>query len=398
MKALQNHRVRLLWFGQAFSAMGDEIYRVAFVWLSVQVIGSNTGYLSSLQLLAAIAGSVFGIRLVDHLHSEEAMIRLDSYRAIIVLIPVILYFLHIPSFAVMAACAFVLSGFGALFEPVVMETIPKVATEPVLLKATNGLMSTTVRLARILGPMTVGLLSGIIPIIHFFTLDSLTFIFSAYSIKTVNIRKSPPKTVPAFTWRIFADTLQESFKLLYSRPVIFRSLIAKCFVAGSWWLAYGLGLALLSNEISPNNVTFFGTMITTYGFGNVFGVILFGNLQRREPEKMIYHGLIWLGVFFLMVPLVKNYYLLLLMLALAGVGGPWNDLPFADLVQAHFPTTAISKIYRLRNITDSLFMFLMMTISPFFFHVFSVRKVIAACGILMALGGVLGELARRRSV
>src|SRR6202020_1251027 len=115
-----------------------------------------------------------------------------------------------------------------------------------------------------------------------------------------------------------------------------------------------------ANEISPNKLVVFGSMISSYGIGNIAGVILIGNLQRHNPEKMIYHGLMWLGFFFAFVPIVSSFPILLVLLALTAIGGPWNDLPFADLVQAHYPNHAISKIYRLINILDTVTQLVMM--------------------------------------
>lgn len=395
LQAVRNRQVRLLWLGQVYSAMGDEIYRVAFIWLCVQMIGSETGYLASLMLLAGIIMSIFGARLVDHLHSEEAMIRLDLLRGAIVLIPVVLHLFNIPSFTALAICGLAIAGLSSLFEPVIMETVPKVATEPGLLKAANGLMSTTFRMARVLGPMVIGLLSGFIPMIHFFTIDASTYFVSAWSIHSLRIPKAPAKKLPPITWRSFLDHLIESSRLLKTRPPVFRSLVAKSITGGAWNLAYGIGFAMLANEISPGNISTFGMMVAVYGVGNIAGALYFGSLQRHNPEKMTHSGLIWLGFTFGGLAMSKSMPLILVFSALSAFGGPWNDLPFVDLVQAHYPRDAISKIFRLRYIVETSAMLALMVISPVLFDHFSVRSVIFGCAVIMLACGVWGELGRR---
>lgn len=394
-KALKHRGTRLLWFGQMTSAVGDEIHRVAFVWLSVQLVGSDTGYLTSLQLLASILMGFFGTRLVDHLPSERAMMKLDFIRAGIVLIPVAFYLAGEKSFVILAICAISMSAFGALFEPVIMETVPKVAHEPTLLKAANGLMSTTFRMARIIGPAIVGLLSSFVPMIHFFTIDSLTFFISAYSIHSLKIPKTSVADLPPFSSKEFIENFKNSYQLLKSNPAVHRSLIAKCVTGGAWWLAYGIGLALLANEITPNDVKTFGIMISFYGVGNVASALFFANIQRRQPEKLIYSGLVYLGVTFFLISISNNLSLVYLLTALSAVGGPWNDLPFIDLVQAHVKPNEISKIFRLRNLIETFCMLVMMGSSPILLKFFTVRTVIAICALIMLFTGLYSEWLRR---
>ncbi|MBS1959177.1 MAG: MFS transporter [Bdellovibrionales bacterium] len=397
-KALKHRGTRLLWIGQLTSAVGDEIHRVAFVWLSVQLIGSDTGYLASLSLTASILMSFFGTRIVDHLPSERAMVKLDFIRAIIVVIPVIFYLLGLPTFVILVVCAVAISAFSALFEPVVMETVPKVANEPNLLKAANGLMSTTFRLGRVVGPAIVGLLGAFIPMIHFFTIDMMTFFISAYSIHAIRLPKSDPIALPPFSTKEFLRNYKSSMMLLKSKPAVYRALMAKCLTGGCWYVAYGLGLALLANEITPNNVKTFGVMVSFYGIGNVASALWFGNIQRKNSELLIYSGLIYLGITFLMISAAKTLPLLFLFAALSAVGGPWNDLPFVDLVQAHFKRSEIAKIFRLRNMTETFFMLVMTTTSPILFKICTVRGTIAICAGIMLIAGIYSELGRRRDI
>lgn len=398
LHAVRDRPIRALWLGQVFSAVGDEIYRVAFIWLCVQVLGSQTGYLASLQLIAGLCASIFGARLVDRFHSEQAMIRLDLYRAGIVLIPVLLYTLRIPSFTTLAACSLLLAGMNSLFEPALHETIPKVTADRYLLKAANGLMATTFRLGRVLGPAVIGALSAWVPMIHFFTLDSVTFLASAYAVHSLRIPKAPPKVLKPVTWRSFADNVVEAVELMKSRPPILRSLVAKCATGGAWGLVWGVGFALLADEIKPDDVKVFGMLVSAYGFGNIASALFFGSIQRHDPEKMVYRGLWWLGLFFVLIAVTHSVPLLILFTALSAVGGPWNDLPFADLAQQHYPFHQLGKIYRLRNILDTLAQLILMVASPLLFKIFSVRGVIIGCGVFTIGCGLAGEYYRRKEL
>jgi DHA3 family macrolide efflux protein-like MFS transporter len=49
LRPLAIGRVRLLWGALTLSAMGDQLYAVALVWVAVGVLGPAAGYLSALQ-------------------------------------------------------------------------------------------------------------------------------------------------------------------------------------------------------------------------------------------------------------------------------------------------------------------------------------------------------------
>jgi hypothetical protein len=44
LQALRNRAIALLWGGQAASAIGDEIYRMALIWLAIGLVGTDSGY------------------------------------------------------------------------------------------------------------------------------------------------------------------------------------------------------------------------------------------------------------------------------------------------------------------------------------------------------------------
>jgi predicted MFS family arabinose efflux permease len=235
-KALQHRPTRSLWLGQLLSSVGDQIHHVAFIWLAVQEIGNDTGYLSSAQAISTLIFGLAGHRLVAHLSSEQAMIRLDLIRAALVSLPVLFYLFGLPTFLVLTVCSVLVSGLQALFEPSFMQTIPRVAPQPELRMAVNGLMSTTFRLARFIGPAFVGLLSPWVPMIHFFLIDALTYLGSAGSIRSLKLQPKPPAPSPAFHWAEFWVELKSSYRLLQTAPSVWRTLLAKSITGGAWWL------------------------------------------------------------------------------------------------------------------------------------------------------------------
>lgn len=176
---------------------------------------------------------------------ENGLIAVDLLRAGITLTPVVLFYLNQPSFATLVVSSILLAGLGAFFEPALQSVLPIAAKDVATLKATNGLMSTTIRLARVMG--------------------------SAFCVTQVS------KNAPKFSLAARPENLHvlshffESFRKTKSNPIVYRSLIAKCVSGGTWMMVYGLGMALLIHEIRPKNVKAVG---------------------------MVYVGLAWLSISF----------------------------------------------------------------------------------------------------
>jgi DHA3 family macrolide efflux protein-like MFS transporter len=396
LKALKNRSITLLWLGQVGSSIGDEIYRVAFIWLAVDLVGSDTGYLASLQIFAVLLFTIVGGKWADRWSPYRTMIGVDLIRAVITLTPVVLFYTNHQSFSALVISSIFLAGLGAFFEPAMQATLPLISRDTQTLKAANGLMSTTLRLARVMGPALIGILSAFFATVHFFTINAATYLLSAWSV--FGIRKSIPaqEHVPEAEQGNFLKIFLAAFDALRKKPAVFQTLIAKSVTGGAWGLVYGLGMALLVHEIAPKDVKAFGLIMGSYGIGNIISAVLIGNMERKHPERMVYIGLAWLGVCFLGVGIAQSFPLLMLATALTAIGGPLNDIPFVDLVQAQFPLRDLPKIFRLRMTMENLSTFVFMFLSPLLFRAFPIRSVIVGCGFFILFFGIAG-LIRTRS-
>jgi MFS family permease len=390
LKALRRRPIALLWCGQASSAIGDEIYRVALIWFAVNLIGPDTGYLSAAQSAALLGLSLVGGKWADHWDHFKTMIWVDGLRAVIVLIPVIVSYFMSPSLSVLLAVAILLSGLSAFFDPALQATIPRVCPDLETLKATNGLMSTTLRLARAVGPGFVAILAVIIPTIHFFTVDALSFAVSALSIYLL-IRRGFNRShvsVPKPARQGFWESVTSGFQIIRRNRLMSYVTFVKGLGGGVWSLAYMLGLALFVKKIAPGDVRAYGWTIASYGVGNLSSALILGNLERRNPAKILFNGYLWMGAGFIAIGLAPTLHLLMAAAAFSGFGGVMNDLPFVDLMQHHYTVEEIPKIFRLRIALETSATLCMMVLSPTFYRMFSAQSVIGVCGcVFILLGG-----------
>jgi len=391
LRALRNRTIALLWTGQALSAIGDEIYRVALIWLAVGLIGADTGYLAAGQFASLLLLSLIGGKWADNWDPLPTMVWVDGLRAALVLVPVALYYLTPLSLTPLVFVAILVSALSAFFDPALQSSLPEFCPNTSSLQAANGLMGITARLARVAGPGIVGFLSTFVPIIHFFTIDALSFAISAISVgalKNKRIAKADrPKVKPAIT---FSEAVKSGFRLIRRTPGMNYIMGAKATTTAMWNLAYGLGLALLVSRISPHDIKAFGLVVASYGAGNLGGALILGNMQRRNPIHLMFGGYIWLGAGFVMVGLAPSLGWAMLAAAFPAIGGPLNDMPFFDLVQTQFQVKDLAKVFRLRMALENGATLIVMLAAPLILKMISVNVLIVVCGGTMVLAGVCG--------
>ncbi len=383
LRALRRREIALLWAGQALSAVGDEIFRVALIWLAVGLVGADAGYIGAAQSASLLALSLLGGRWADRWDGRRTMIAVDAARALIVLLPVAAFLIGGLSLGLLTAVAVTLSGLSAFFDPALQAFLPQVSGDERTLEAANGLMSTIARLARAVGPGVVGLLSGLIATIHFFTLDALSFAASALTVWAARGGRRPaPAREP--------ESLGSAWRAYRRSPVMTYMLAVKSVGGGLWALAYGVGLALMVQRLAPGNTGAFGSMVAAYGAGNLAGALVIGNIRRPRPAAAICFGYLWMGAGFFAMGLASELRWLAVACAWAGFGGPVNDLPFIDMIQRRHEVGEIPRLFRLRMAAETGAGLILLAASPALFRAFGPGRVVSACGALFAAFGLYG--------
>jgi len=395
--ALRDRAISRLWAGQALSSIGDEIYRVGLTWMAVGLLGKDTGLLNAGQAAALMILSFVGGRWADRWEPLQTMVWIDGIRAGVVLLPVAVSLFHPVPLGLLVAVALVLASLGAFFDPALQATLPHFAREPRLLRSANGLMSTTIRLARMVGPTLVGLLSNVVPMIHFFTLDALTFIGSAWSVRSIG------GTVPAAAdgsgeRASFSRAIAAGFRTVSAAPGMPFILGLKALTGGTWNLAFMLGIALLVQQLAPGDARAFGLVMACYGAGNFVGALYFGNHRRPHPGRLMFAGYALFGAGFIALGFAPGIGSMMAAAAFSGFAGPMNELAFSDTIQSRFPANEISRVVRLRMAVETLSTLIFTGISPLLFRTLGPRGTIVFCGLTWVGSGALGFLRLRRAV
>jgi MFS family permease len=370
--------------------MGDQLYAVALVWVAVGVFGPAAGYLTALQAGCGLMAALFAGRWADRWDRRRAMAGADFARASILLLLVAVWLLTgAPPAMGLAAAIVVLAAGEAVFRPSLAALMPALLPDRSTLPATNALFDTTDRTARLIGPGLVGVLGGIIPVVHFFTLDAATFLASAAAVLSIRPRSAP--------FRPVRGTVLGGFAVVRQHRLLGTALWLSTPGNGFWFAGIYLALPLLIEQQGikgpgGSGLAAFGLCVSAYGCTNLLTTLVIGS--RPLPARvapMIFGGkfLVGLGIAGLAVGSAAGLPGLMLAAAISAIGGPMGDIPIAVLRQTELPQGEISAATRAFMTMSYLGILTAMLAAPSIASWVGPVRLIAGCGIgMMSLAAV----------
>jgi MFS transporter, DHA3 family, macrolide efflux protein len=402
---LRARPVALLWGGLSLSAIGDQLYSVAFAWIAVSLLGPRAGYLAALGSLLVLL-AVLGIGgWADRRDQRLCMIGADLARAAMLLAVVGAWLAAgRPSIGLLVAAVAVLAFGQALFQPALQATLPPLVEDAALLPAANALLDATDRSARLIGPGLVALAAAAVPMVHFLTLDALSFLVSAGALVMIGRLRRDLRPVRHARREPFRDAALRGVRAMRAHPLLGYVLGTAGLINGAWYAALYLALPLVIAEhrlTGPGGAELgaFGLVISAYGCTNLAATIVFGSMALpRRPQFQMFggnlivgSGIALLGLASLLPPSARLPGLALAA-ALAAIGGPMKDIPLAVLRQTRIAAHDIPAAMRSYIAVNSLGLLLAMLISPTLLAAFGPRAVILTCGATIVAVGASGLL------
>ena len=385
---LSHPAIRRLWGGQLLSAIGDEMNSVAMVWLAAQVLGSAAGYLMAAHAACAVV-SIFVLGgLVESRDSRRTLLAGDLVRAVAVAAIPIAAALGVRLTGFMVLAIGVLGAVDPLFDSVLRRCLPQLTPEPQLLGATNALLATTTRLARVCGPGLIAAAGALIPTVHLFTANAVSFVLSALAIAGVAADRFDRPGAPPPANRA---GLAETFRLIRAQPLVRHCILSGGIVFAAWSLVFPLGLGLLVHAQQPDKVSALGAAIMAYGVGNIAANLLLGSLTIA-PRRLLFAGRMVAGLGFILAALAPREPLLLLGCALAASGGPATDLGFIGILQGCYASRDFARVYRMQLAVSFAVKLALFFVSPLLFRCCGITPILAAAGAVMLLVSAAGYL------
>jgi len=389
---LRRRHIAVLWSGQCLSSIGDYFYLVAVMWTAARLAGSAAGLVASAESWAALACATLGGIVADRFDRRRAMIVADLGRAAAVLVLAAFAMRGALGVAPLVAMAVVLGAFDALFTPSLLASVPALVAHPGELQATNGLLDSTRRLARAIGPSLAGAVAAVVSVAQFFVIDALSFLASALAIASLGARfpwRAPRRDEDVRAAGVFAE-LGEALRLVGRNPRAVWSFAVLFLVNAGWASGFQVGSVLLVSGPLAGGVAGYGFVIGAYGAGNVAGNLVVSNVHIERKVTTIFLARLVLGVGFLVIAVAPSLPVAMLGAALAAIGGPLGELPFVALLQTEFPRENAGRIFGLRFMVEHAGVAVGLVLAaPLFAHV-PVRAGIASCAGLLLAAGMAG--------
>lgn len=356
LATVSNRNFALLWLGQWASMIGDAVYEVALVWLTLEVSGRAPEAVGIVIFARAAPFLLVGLpagALADVWDKRTTMIVCDVLRALVVLAVPLLSRSVSMSVWHIAAIAFVLTAVRALFQPCLQASIPLIVPRE-RIDAANVLVNTSLQISLIAGPVVAGFALTFISPERLFAADGVTFLVSAVSLWLVRmpatVRREPP------TLRSVSRDVIGGIRALRAyatiRWVVLLFGVGLLFIAGT----QRVGLPILADQRLAG-ASSFGLLVGTMGLGTILGGYLVGALALRYGIMIFAGWLLW-GVSFGALGLSTDMVVILPLALLAGATQGVINVGIVSLLQKSLDPTVLGRAFGVwltsANVGDSV--------------------------------------------
>jgi DHA3 family macrolide efflux protein-like MFS transporter len=392
LKPLAVRPIALLSSGQLLAAIASEIYRVALIWIAVDLAGAAGGYIVAAHSAMILAVTLISGVWADRWDPRRTLIGVHLLRVVTVLL--------LPLAAAGAggvptwlfwSVALAMAALTALFDPALQTSLPRLSPSVAMLPALNALIDAMRRLARILGPALVGVLAVFLPMVQFFSIVGVLFVLAAALTFAVGrIPYDPSPSLQAGWGRRVVDAAVAGWRATRPHRLLRFALPTMFITTTAWCIAFYLGLALLVRELPGADASLYGMAVAAYGVGNFASNLVVGSINLRRSGRIMYLGRLILGIGFTAMAFASSPLWLMAAAAVAAAGGPMGELPMLVRIQMDIPASLVAAVYRLRMIMDHAGILFGLLIAPSLLDLLGTAPVVAMAGGVSVVTALVG--------
>lgn len=332
----------LVWVGRGNIYLGDQIHEVAITWLVWELTKSSSA--TALVLFVGhipfwALGWLAGV-YADRLSRRQIVIVANAVRGVLALLLVALYAVDGLSVWALAALNFLLSACSTVETPAFTAQIPGLVA-PGFVQTMNAVADNTKRVARLIGPMVVGAVQRLLPLVLVYLVVSAAY-FAMSLCQWLMCARGPE---PGSTKNpLMADARDGWAATRRSRPLF---LIVVCFAIYN--VAYGAGfyivLPRLAGDSLQGGVAGYGMAVAMYGAGGIVGNIVLGLISVRDKFRVVLLGFAFMTLGFAAFGLAPNITVLLVVCAVSALGLPMMDVCMPALIHELVEPTHHGRVY-----------------------------------------------------
>ncbi|MDN3257579.1 MFS transporter [Streptomyces sp. MA25(2023)] len=287
-RAVWSRDFALFFTARAIARLGDTMLPVALAaGLLLHGYGAGAVGLAMAATAAAFAGLVvFGGVLADRFSTRKLMIGADLVRLGTQALAAALFFSgHVVLWQI-CAIGFVNGVAGAVFQPGVASTVPRLASD---IQGANGAIRVAESAAQLAGPAVAGLLVGFASPGGVFAAHATTYAVSALCLLLLRLPPLAPgsRTAAGRGSKAFRADLVEGWREFRSRQWLWGVIAVWCLYMIAVW---GPTVPLVATEVvREHGPRAYGLVNSALGAGTVVGGLL---ALRLRPRRMLRAGAI----------------------------------------------------------------------------------------------------------
>lgn len=294
----KNKRVRNYLLATASSNLGNVMTGMALLFLAYDLTASNA-YTTGIAIAQVAPYLLFGLIggvIADWISKMKWLIRIDLFRSPLLIGLVLLDFSNQLAYWHLIIVSILIHLCGCLYNPAHRAIIPLITSERER-PAVNSLTDTVTRGMTVLGPVFSIIFMNTIGVIHFFTLDALSYLLSALFLSFIPLKEeqTDKKHFNIFT------AIREFAIWLRSHKTI-RSLfeMTAFIVFFNTWV-WQVGLLLLLQETMANAEVWYSVVTGWFGIIVIIVNLIIPYIFKQFTLKTyLLSSLIWgTGILFL---------------------------------------------------------------------------------------------------
>jgi len=331
--ALRHRNFRLFFGGQLISLIGTWMQNTAQSWLVYELTGSKLllGVVAAVGSTPMMLFSIWGGSIADRYPKRQIVL----YTQTGMMICAFIFAALVASKLIRPWQILILAGLGGLamaFDmPARQAFMVEMTSREDLMNAVS-LNSSIVNGARVVGPSVAGLLMAKVGMATCFFLNGLSFIAVIASLLMMRL----PKHVPNSHAGSALSHALEGFTYVW-KDWRMRTILMLFAIVGIFGWSYSVVMPAFAREVLHVDESGYGMLLSANGIGALLGALTVASIGQRANRRWLVFGGLWVfSAMLLLLALVRNYYLALLFLGIAG----WGMLLFFSTVNTLLQTGA----------------------------------------------------------
>ncbi|MBE7150058.1 MFS transporter [Bacillus mycoides] len=390
LELLRKRSYRLFVIGYTTSFFGTGMQFIANAWLAM-ILSDELYSVAIVMGASALPGlllSPFIGVLVDRMDRKKLIVWMDIFRAMVLLVIPILWWMQILEPWHLYLMSFLVAVGDTVYFPASMSLIREIVPSKLLLYANSTNMIGS-QVGAIIGIGVGGVIAAAYPPVYVMIINSASFIISG--ICTHLIRKGTLQSkgnAHSSGWTAYINQLKEGFQYInLNRGIIF--FYSMMLFTRTTNVTLNVLLAPFAKDTLKVGAFGFGVIDAMYAVGAIVGNLWIPLLARKRGESLVKSlGMFVLAISVFLLAAAQNLWMAMVCYLIAGVAFQIGVL-FTTTAQQNTDNDFQGRVFSIFNIVNTLLSLLIYMITAFFLSINEIRWLYVAQALILLMGGII---------